>query len=274
MWFRSPVARALYVIAGAIVGIVMAMTSSACCSSEEWLVWAPSALAFTVASGAVFGYGLARWPEIAALGQVRRRRAATLAGVVLTVTVALVILGFWVPQPVSGNLRGRLIVSFAVLSAIPALAGLDAIRDIARALSGAPGEQAETLLALRRLLSGLLAAGGALLALFILATGAALQTGSNSSPAALVFFGGMASATVALAYAWPASAWRASARAWCRTITPLANASSDDVVARVEERRRLEQVFGVDRGVFADLQSGITIFAPLLASAAAVFLPG
>jgi hypothetical protein len=31
---------------------------------------------------------------------------------------------------------------------------------------------------------------------------------------------------------------------------------------------------GVDQGVLADLQSGVIVLAPLLASAAAVFLPG
>jgi hypothetical protein len=32
-------------------------------------------------------------------------------------------------------------------------------------------------------------------------------------------------------------------------------------------------VLGVDQGVLADLQSGVIVLAPLLASAAAVFLP-
>jgi len=36
----------------------------------------------------------------------------------------------------------------------------------------------------------------------------------------------------------------------------------------------LELALGVDRGVFADLQSGVVILAPLLASGAAAFLPG
>jgi hypothetical protein len=40
------------------------------------------------------------------------------------------------------------------------------------------------------------------------------------------------------------------------------------------ERQRLEQLLGVDRGVFAELQSGLVILGPLLASAAAAFLPG
>ena len=273
MWFRSPVARVLYVVVGVIFGVASTATSSLCCTSERWLVWAPAAFAFTTASGAVFGYGLARWPEITRLGRVGRRRAVWLAVALVVIIVTLAVLGQWV-QPLGGNVRGRTLVSFAMISAVPALVGLDAIRGIASTLSGTPGAQAETLLALRRLLSGLLGAGGALLALFILATGAALQTGPEPSPAVLIFSGGIASASVALAYAWPASVWRASAGALCQTMTPLADAAVEQVAARVEERRRLEHAFGVDRGILADLQSGITIFAPLLASAAAVFLPG
>jgi len=47
-----------------------------------------------------------------------------------------------------------------------------------------------------------------------------------------------------------------------------------DLPARIEARRRLEKALGVDRGLFADLQSGVVILAPLLACAAAVFLSG
>jgi hypothetical protein len=39
-----------------------------------------------------------------------------------------------------------------------------------------------------------------------------------------------------------------------------------------KDRHKLEQLLGVDRGVFADLQTGLAILGPLLASAATAFL--
>jgi hypothetical protein len=60
----------------------------------------------------------------------------------------------------------------------------------------------------------------------------------------------------------------------CRTAVPLADVSTTDLPTRVEDRRRLEVSLGVDRGLLADLQSGVIILAPLLASGAAAFLPG
>jgi len=39
-----------------------------------------------------------------------------------------------------------------------------------------------------------------------------------------------------------------------------------------EDRHKLEQLLGIDRGVVADLQAGLAILSPLLASTAAAFL--
>jgi hypothetical protein len=45
------------------------------------------------------------------------------------------------------------------------------------------------------------------------------------------------------------------------------------ILAQVEDRSKLEQLLGADRGVVADLQAGLVILGPLIASAAAAFLP-
>ena len=44
------------------------------------------------------------------------------------------------------------------------------------------------------------------------------------------------------------------------------------VLSVAEDRQKLEQILGVDRSVVSDLQTGLAIVAPLLASAAAAFL--
>ena len=42
---------------------------------------------------------------------------------------------------------------------------------------------------------------------------------------------------------------------------------------QAEDRNKLEQLLGVARSIVADLQTGLAILSPLIASAAAAFLP-
>jgi hypothetical protein len=42
---------------------------------------------------------------------------------------------------------------------------------------------------------------------------------------------------------------------------------------QAEDRSKLEQLLGADRSVVADLQTGLVILGPLIASAATAFLP-
>ena len=173
-----------------------------------------------------------------------------------------------------GDLIGSLLVAFAGLGAGPVVAGFGAVREQARALAGTAGEQAETVLALRRSLAGLLNALGLLVALATLALGAALQLSNRSESTQVVVLGAGLSVLVALGYAPAAGALHEGARSLCRTAVPLGDVSFADLSARIEDRHRLELALGVDRGLLADLQSGVIILAPLLASGAAAFLPG
>ena len=45
------------------------------------------------------------------------------------------------------------------------------------------------------------------------------------------------------------------------------------ILKQAEDRSKLEQLLGVDRSTVADLQTGLAILGPLIASAAAAFLP-
>ena len=45
------------------------------------------------------------------------------------------------------------------------------------------------------------------------------------------------------------------------------------LLERTEQRARFEQLLGAEAGPFADLQAGIVVLTPLLASAVAVWLP-
>lgn len=90
----------------------------------------------------------------------------------------------------------------------------------------------------------------------------------------MLVFGAAWSGIIAIAYAPAAGALRTAARELCRTIVQLAEIEPRDLPARTEERHRLEQTLGVDRGMLADIQSGILVLSPLLASTASLFLPG
>jgi hypothetical protein len=271
-WWRHGLARVAYVVVGGALGVAIAMTSPRR-GTDEWAVWASVAVALAAASGAVFGYGLVRWPEIAALGPLRSHRVVLFAAGILAAGVVLLLLGTVLTAGGPSWLRGQLLLVLAGVGATPVVGGLAAIREQAQAVRGSEGEQIEQLLILRRLLAGLLAAVGALVALATLATGAALQLGTDGNPGVVLVLGGTGSALVALAYSPAAAALRATGQALCRAIVPLVGAPAAELPSRVDNRHRLEQALGVDRGVFADLQSGLTILAPLIASAGAVFLP-
>jgi len=136
------------------------------------------------------------------------------------------------------------------------------------------------------LLQRLLAAIGSLVALSTLALGAAvalqqsLHAGSARSgtgqlaPQTVLIFGGAGSALVALAYGPASTALKTRAQCLCDELFPLYQAvDAAAILKQAEDRSKLEQLLGVDRSTVADLQTGLAILGPLIASAAAAFLP-
>lgn len=60
----------------------------------------------------------------------------------------------------------------------------------------------------------------------------------------------------------------------CDELFPLSDADEAAVILdRAEDHSKLEQLLGADRSVADDLQTGLAILGPLIASAAAAFLP-
>jgi hypothetical protein len=279
---------------GFVFGVIIVLTPSAAHGAPLWAVWASLAVALTSAAGAVFGYGLARWADLSALRPIRVREVvipvaglltvavlAGLTGVVLTVTAHRAGTGW-------PAVRGWALMSVAVLGAVPAVAVMSGIRRAADSgpAVGTRGERARALVTLRRLLQRLLAAVGSLVALSTLALGAALAlqqslpvASAHSGPGPLapqtvLIFGGAGSALVALAYGPASTALKTRAQILCDELFPLY--PSDEAAAilnQAEDRSKLEQLLGADRSIVADLQTGLVILSPLIASAAAAFLP-
>jgi hypothetical protein len=281
-WWRGVVARCAYVVVGAGIGLAVSFWSIHK-GTAQWVVWASLAIGLTAASGTVFGYGLARWPEVVALGPVRPVRVVTYLALLAAAGIAMLTVSTVVSAiPTSaGTLTmtrrpiGLILVTVAALAGGPVAAGLAAIREQAAAgdTNADTGRRIEDLLALRRLLAGFLAALGAQVTLATLALGASPTEWGPASAGVVVLFGATSSVFMAVAYAPAAGAVHAAARDLCRALVPLAGTAATDLPARLAQRRELEQALGIDRGLLADLQSSVVVIAPLLASAATVFLP-
>lgn len=282
-WWRSAVARCVYAVIGAGIGLAVSLWSSYR-GTEQWIVWASLAIGLTAAGGAIFGYGLARWPEIVRLGPVRP--AAVITYVALLAATGLTMLAVSsVPLAMRAGsaslavpqrpMIGVILVTFTALAAVPVVAGLAAVRELATTADANidTGHRIETLLDMRRLLAGFLPVLGAQVTLATLALGASPAQRGQASGGIVIVFGAASSLMMALAYAPAAGAVRAAARELSRALLPLAGEASAGLPTRLTQRRELEQALGLDRGLLADLQSGVVVIAPLLASAAALFLP-
>jgi hypothetical protein len=269
-------------VLGLVVGAVVVATYPRK-DAPLWLVWALLAVGLSTAGGAAFTYGWNRWADLCALHRVRVRDVVAPVGIVVGVSI-LPNLALFLRGPAQGNWRSSLLVTFASLAAVPAASVAFGVRYAARRelLSRTKGGgRLATLIALRRLLDRLLAAIGPLVALATLemATLIALERSVGSPfgdrpPQYVLIFGGVGSLLVALVYVPAWGALRHAGYELCDELFPMSHlAQPQAILSRSGDRQKLEQILGVDHSVLGDLQNGVAILAPLLASAAAVFLP-
>jgi hypothetical protein len=202
-----------------VFGIVAVLTSPHK-DAPLWWIWAPIAIALTTTAGAVFTYGLGRWGDLAELSrrhqvrQVRVRDVAALLAAIVIVTLAADLGSMRLPEPGRANWRAVALVTITLVGGIPVAIVAVGIRRVARDESapGTEGEQVALLVTLRQLLRRLLPAGGWLVTLSTLATGAvlalqqSLRTGlepeaaTGLPPQYVLIFGGAGSLPVALFY--------------------------------------------------------------------------
>jgi Na+/melibiose symporter-like transporter len=232
----------------------------------------------------VFLYGLDRWAELSSYRQTRVRDVTPRVVAIATVAV-LSVLGtsLLLPGPTRSTWRYLALIS-SFLGGVPVAMVMEGVRRVVaeEPVHGLKGELVAVLIRLRQLLQRLLAAFGSLVALSTLATGAALALGQSvpAEPGAtqlpsqtVLIFGGAGSLLVALFYVPAATALQRRGQTLCDELFPLNDANeASAILSLAEDRHKLEQLLGVDRGVVADLQTGLVILSPLLASAAAAFL--
>ena len=286
---KRPTRASLTTIAALALGLGLGVSLVATSSHQSaplWRVWAALVVAQCLAAGAVYVYGLHRWTDLIALRALRVRCLA-LRATALVVAFVLVINMPWLllPSHDNGNGSGWYVqapTTAVVLASIPLVSVLFGVRQVA--LSDPPPSAAAgrlaLLIALRQLLQRILATAGAVVALVALQFGArtALDRSVHSVPAApppqyLLVYGGVGSLLVAVSYV---PGWTALQHAGKRLRDQLFPMDDLDEATKVlsvaEDRQKLEQILGVDRSVVSDLQTGLAIVAPLLASAAAAFL--
>ena len=251
------------------------------------LVWAPLGVALSTAAGAVFTYGRRRWADLCDLHTVRAR---DVAGPVLAIEIGAIAAVNITPLfygTADGTAReywrGGALVTLALVLAAPAAGVMFGVRHVARdkSLSDSPGKRLALLVALRRLLERLLVAVGALVALATLQEGAliALERSVHPQlvsrpPQYILVFGGFGSFLAGLVYVPAWATLRDRGLQLCDELFSMEGLDDGQaILSMAGDRQKLEQILGVDRNVLADLQTGLAILAPLLAGAAAAFLP-
>lgn len=252
-----------------------------------WPVWAPLVVAFTTTAGAVYIYGLNCWTKVSEEHKVRPTDVAGRIAAIIAVPLLVLIGSTQLSGSVRSSWRQIVLISILILGGVPAAGAMEGIRHAAdnRLVAGTRGQQVVVLVGLRELLQRLLTAVGSLVALSTLAVGAsvtleqrlAAESGQSAAatlpPEFVLVFGGAGSLLVAVFYVPAAGALDRRGQALSTELFPLNEADEASAVLSVaENRNRLEQLLGVGHGTFTDLQTGLAILGPLLASAAAVFL--
>jgi hypothetical protein len=278
-------------IGPAIVGTTLGalITASSVARGEpRWVIWTALAVSLTGAAGAVFTHGLGQWEQLPTEERPPRSTMRFLTAVALGGGIVTLIGAAGIGHHV--RWRGIALVSICLVGSIPAAATCFAIGRAARSPewqgSRNHGAQAAWLIERRRTLRSLLSAAGSLVALFLLALGAAGQLDKDLlaagkldradviTPEYTLVCGGFGSLTVACVYAPAAIALTRRARQLCLEVIDISRSpDASTLLSDIENRRRLETLLGADAGPFTDLQAGLVVLAPLIASAASLLLP-
>lgn len=273
---RSTLLRGVFVVLMAGAGFVVVLTS-ANRGAALWPVWAALAVSLCGAAGLVALHGLTEWTALYKIRPLPRRAVRLPAYVAIVGGVVVLAVGeVFAAQPGSGW-RGDVLVLLACCGGASAGAAMFGVRALVltqqdtTALAGVEAQVVE-LVDLRRRLQRLASGLGSLVALSTLALGAGILLAKNAPKELVVVFGGGGSAVVGAFYAPAAAAIRRRGEHLVATVFAGEPADRTEFLERAEQRLKLEQVIGVDRTLFGELQAVIPVLGPLIA-AAAVFLP-
>ncbi|WP_433061344.1 hypothetical protein [Dactylosporangium sp. CS-033363] len=266
--------RLLAMLAGAVLGTLIAWTSPGHQHEPRWVLFAILAAVLGAASGEAFGFGAARWRDIGLLHRVRLYQVLHLVLASVAVAVGLVAATPYVlgQQGLTG--RGVALSAIAICGALPSAATLGAVHRVARRpLTGTPGEQLGTLLGLRKLVSRLLNQLGFLVLLVTLVNGAATGWGADLPTSVVLFSGAVASFVVGVMYVPASTTLRRRCALFVDRHFPLSEVPIEELVDKADERSKLEKLLGIDQTTFGELRSGLVIVSPFVVSALAAVIP-
>lgn len=272
------------VLVGALSGLTVvtwAWSDRASAADDAFVIWSFLAIALTTTSALVAETGRRRLRDIAGLRAVTGRSVWSRTGALLTLVAAVTSVPLLIDAS-AATARGAVLCYVAVLGSATVIASFTAIR---LAATGEPsgrrglGSRAGDYLELRWLGAGLLPPLGALVALSTLALGATrLSIAAPDEPAAfagtVVVFGAVGTTLVGLAYSLPYVALRSEARVLVRQLAPIPDSGPEAVRDALGDRHALESRLGLNSTLLGDLQTGVPVFAPLLAATGALFLTG
>jgi len=266
--------RLALVVVGVMVGFAVVL-SHPDHGHDTWYAWAALGILLGGVAGWAFGSGIARYQDVVALQPVRAIRIApALVAMALTVGVALALYNVVVGPSVIA--QGLTLGGVAGVGALPVGAAVVAIRVLSLdGVTGSAGRRLGTLLRLRGLLSRLNAIFGMLVVSVTLFMAAQRFLASEEDvPASLVIYTGVAAAVVVGSVYLPTAAvLRRRCRMFIDEEFSLDNVEREHLVRVAEDRHRLEVLLGLHRTTLAELQNGLVIVSPLLASAGSTLLP-
>jgi len=173
--------------------------------------------------------------------------------------------------------QGLAVGAIGIIGALPLGAAVVAIRTIAvDGPQGVVGHRLAVLLRIRRLLSRLNFLFGLLILVLTLfaATQGSLTEGGSASTSLVIFAGVAGAAVMAVVYLPAAGALRRRCGRFIDEEFPLDDVDREHLVQAAEERHRLEAILGLHRTTFAELQNGLVVLSPLLASTGIALIPG
>jgi hypothetical protein len=272
---RSRWHSGVVVMAMAFIGFAVALTSGHR-AAVLWPIWAALAASVAGVAGAVGWYGVLVWRALPGPLAWRRTWLPTL--IVGGTSVVVVVLTEVLARQPGAGWRGDILAVLTMVGGgcaglamfgVRAAVRTQAIDDDLPALEAA----LVALVRLRRTLQRLSSALGALVGLATLTLGVGTLLGGGQSPALVVVYGAAGSFVVGAFHSTVAGTVRTQGEHIAGLVlASAAPATAADVVDRLEQRARLEQLVGAHRTLFSDLQSAIPVLSPVIATAT-VFLP-
>jgi hypothetical protein len=258
---------------GALISAAIAWTAEDLANTEDghnkWLIFVLVAAVLGAASGEAFGFGLSRWREVVRFHDVVRKRLWFSVLTVLVVAVGLMASTNFLFDKGTLSVRGIMLSGIAIIGGTSTALTLAAIKQVVgHPLPGPAGQQLDSLLRFRRMVSRLLSQLGLLVLLVMAVNAASLGFGVGNQPdrGVVIFSGAVASFVVGTMYVPTASTLRRRAVLFVDRNFSLAKVGKSELIDAADERSKLEKLLGLDQTTFGELKAAFVVLTPVVLS--------